>query len=153
MNYYLDTSALVKRYVYEPGSVFVRSLTLDIDANIVVISNITIAEIYSTLARRKREGSVTALDHDFFANEFDYHCTFQYHLIEINSDILAFTRYLLNRHVLRAYDAIQLATAYLVNQDLIAVGIPSVTFLSADTRLLTAADAEGLLVDNPNNYP
>lgn len=34
-----------------------------------------------------------------------------------------------------------------------ATGLPALIFLAADQRLLAAAAAEGLTVDNPNNYP
>jgi hypothetical protein len=33
------------------------------------------------------------------------------------------------------------------------MGLPALTFLAADTRLLAAAQAEGLRADNPNNHP
>jgi hypothetical protein len=32
-------------------------------------------------------------------------------------------------------------------------GLPLVTFVSADSELNAAAASEGLLVENPNNYP
>lgn len=54
---------------------------------------------------------------------------------------------------LRAFDAIQLSSALLANQLAMAQGLPAVIFLSADNRLTTAAQSEGLRVDNPNRYP
>jgi predicted nucleic acid-binding protein len=52
---------------------------------------------------------------------------------------------LIERHALRAYDAVQLAVALSV-RDLLAAGAGVPTFLSADPRLNAAARAEGLLV-------
>jgi uncharacterized protein len=56
-------------------------------------------------------------------------------------------------HNLRAYDAVQLAAVLEVNDDRVAVGLSSVTLISADTALNAAAAAEGLAVDDPNAHP
>ena len=62
-------------------------------------------------------------------------------------------RDLIEHHPLRAYDAVQLASGLMANDALLGAGVPALTFLSADTRLLNAAAAEGLGTDNPNVYP
>jgi predicted nucleic acid-binding protein len=59
---------------------------------------------------------------------------------------------LLERHPLRAYDAVHLATALGAQEFLDAQGYPPLTFLSADERLNRAAGDEGLAVDNPNHH-
>ena len=46
-----------------------------------------------------------------------------------------------------------LAAALIVNDALVAAGLPALTLLSADKRLLNAAQAEGLATDNPNVHP
>jgi uncharacterized protein len=56
-------------------------------------------------------------------------------------------------HPLRAYDAIQLATAADLHARRRNVNLSRLTFLSADQPLNQAALAEGLLVDDPNRYP
>jgi hypothetical protein len=56
-------------------------------------------------------------------------------------------------HALRGYDAVQCATAVLVHTERVALGMPPLTLVSADTALNTAAAAEGLLVEDPNTYP
>ncbi len=53
-------------------------------------------------------------------------------------------------HPLRAYDAVQLASAMLAQ---FRLETASLVFLTADDRLLTAAAAEGLLTDNHNLHP
>ena len=60
---------------------------------------------------------------------------------------------LATKHSLRGYDAVQLAAALEANDERIANGLPTLTFVSADTELNTAAQAEGLPVENPNNHP
>jgi hypothetical protein len=45
------------------------------------------------------------------------------------------------------------ATALSANNLLPAPGLQALTFLSADSRLLDAAQAEGLTVNDPNTHP
>ena len=54
---------------------------------------------------------------------------------------------------LRGYDAVQLAAALDVNAERNRYGLPALTLVSADTDLNHAAAAEGLVVENPNDYP
>jgi uncharacterized protein len=60
---------------------------------------------------------------------------------------------LLDMHPLRAYDAIQLASALAANTKLSVAGLPASIFVSADVQLLSVAIAEGLTVDDPNTHP
>lgn len=60
--YFVDSSALVKRYVAEKGSAWFHSLsTLPSDTTLVV-SRITWVEVSSSLARLAREGKLTSDD-------------------------------------------------------------------------------------------
>lgn len=56
-------------------------------------------------------------------------------------------------YALRGYDAVQLATACAINALCTANSLPPVKFVSADNELNAAAASEGLIVENPNNYP
>ena len=56
------------------------------------------------------------------------------------------------QHELRAYDAVQLATALTLHARCQTLGLHMI-LLSADAELNTAATAEGLAVENPNLYP
>ncbi len=60
---------------------------------------------------------------------------------------------LTQRHRLRGYDAVQLATGLAVNEVLVAAGLPGLTFVAADADLVAAARVEGLLADDPNFHP
>ena len=51
--YQCDASALVKRYVNEVGSDWVRAIVAPASANIVSIADITRAEVTSTAQRKK----------------------------------------------------------------------------------------------------
>ncbi len=61
--------------------------------------------------------------------------------------------HLSNIHFLRAYDAVQLATALESNRKRLNKGLNPLIFVSADNELNDAAKAEGLNVENPNDYP
>jgi predicted nucleic acid-binding protein len=59
----------------------------------------------------------------------------------------------LERHPLRAYDALQLASALESDTRLVGAGLAPLVFVTADTRLLAAASAEGLAIEDPNAHP
>ena len=54
---------------------------------------------------------------------------------------------------LRGYDAIQLASALAVQDDLITSSVGPPVFVSADVDLNEAAQVEGMTVENPNSHP
>ena len=152
MKYYLDTSALLKKYVHETGSVWLQGL-LAPPPTLATTTHLVMAEIISALNRRVREGNVTAADYARLIGRFRDDCRVRYQLIAVNNAILHRAGDMLERHPLRAYDAIHLATALTVNRRLLASGAAGLVFLCADDRLLQAAAAEGLAVDNPNDHP
>ena len=54
---------------------------------------------------------------------------------------------------LRGYDAVQLATALELHRLRQEMSLPPLAFVSADGDLNEAAEAEGLLTDNPTAHP
>ena len=76
-----------------------------------------------------------------------------YQIIAVLDSIVDQACDLLERHPLRGYGAMHLATALTAQQSLRAHGLPGLTFLCADDRLLDAATAEGLVADNPTRHP
>lgn len=55
----VDTSAVVKRYIVEPGSDVVRGLLRPRHSNDIYIAHITVVEGVSAIARRARRGDVS----------------------------------------------------------------------------------------------
>jgi hypothetical protein len=53
-DYYLDASALVKRYVDEIGSAWVRDLSEPRSGDTVLLAEITLAEVAAALAAKQR---------------------------------------------------------------------------------------------------
>lgn len=149
-NFFIDTSALNKRYLaHEAGSVWLRALTAPAARNRIVISDLTAVECYSTFARLYREAKITSAQHRRFRRRLLRHTRRNYFVISINERTLSVARRMVNRHPLRALDAIQLASA------LVAVNLlpDPITFVTSDKRLYLAAAAEGFIVDDPNHHP
>ena len=151
--FYLDTSAIVKRYVPEIGSGWVLSICNPASGNGICVAAITKAEFASAVCRRNREGAASTIDRDRLINDFLAHVASQYHVVSITDARLALAIDLMKRHPLRAYDAVQLAAAVALNQSLMDASLPPLTFVSADDRLSAAAAAEGLRCENPNTHP
>ena len=139
---YLDTSALVKRFVEEKGSERVAAIVLR--GGPVATAKIAYAEVFAAFARRHREGAISqgryARVRRNFAREWG-----AYVRIDLHHDVLTRARDLIRRHPLRAYDAVHLATAL----DLQAALGESVVFVAADGSLLQAAEHERLDIVDP----
>jgi len=150
--YYLDTSALIKRYVDEVGSDWLRATLNARPSPSIVVVHLIIVEVTSALTRRTREGTLTPAEYAQVQNVFRADCLYEYEIVTAVGDIIDQANHLLERHSLRAYDAVHLATAVVTNQRLLANNLVPLTFLSADDRLNNAASAEGLAVDNPNHH-
>ena len=149
---YLDTSALVKRYIAEMGSGWVRTFLREPTMR-AFTSLLTAIEGTCTFARRRREGMLSPDDHRHVLDTFDYDLTYRYNVLQVEPRVIDTARQMANRNPLRAYDAVQLATAWLLNQDLLDDGQAPLTFVCADDRLIDVAQTEGLLADNPNHHP
>ncbi len=74
----------------------------------------------------------------------------QYWLIDVDQDIIVQAIALTRRQKLRGYDAIHLACALFLQETLLNHHLPPPVLLSADQELSAAAQAEGLMTDDPN---
>ncbi len=152
-HYFFDSSALAKRYIREPGTNWLRMFVAPGAGNIIIVASITQVEIISAVSRQKREGRISPRTAKAIRLLLERHCAREYLPIELTFSIVAQAANLLEQHPLRAYDAVQLATALESNALITAAKLPPLTFLSADNRLLKIAAAVGLKTDNPNNHP
>ncbi len=100
-------------------------------------------------ARREREGSLSTATRDKLWQAFRYDTVHRFQFIRVGVETLAAAEQLAFRHSLRAYDAVQLASAQIATRRLRKTGRAGVVFLSADTRLLGFAQLEGFVVLNP----
>ncbi|MGV0106284.1 PIN domain-containing protein [Nostoc sp. DSM 114160] len=150
--YFIDSSALVKRYISETGSDWVLELFDPTLNNEVFIAAITSVEIIAAITRRSRGGSISITDATITRNQFKRDLQKDYQIVEITENIINSGIVLSETYGLRGYDAIQLAVGRAVNTIGIANGLPSITFVSADNELNAAVGSEGLMIENPNSH-
>jgi uncharacterized protein len=150
--YFVDSSALVKRYINETGSQWILNLCNPASNHEIVIAAIAGVEIIAAITRRAKGGSIDLEDAAALCDQFRIDLETEYQVIEISDRIIASAMNLAQAQGLRGYDAVQLAAAYAVNSLCIENGLPCVTFVCADNELNEAAMREGLKVENPNHY-
>lgn len=146
--YYLDASAVVKRYVAEKGSHWVREQLEAQPETIVTISQLSLVEVISALTKRNRMNELILTDLEYAQAKFLQHCQEQYQVIPLDGSIVERAIQLLKVHPLRAYDAIQLSTAlkvYAMSLDYELL----MTFVCADQTLCQTAEKENLVAKNP----
>lgn len=136
---YFDTSALVKRYVDEPGR---REVLRLLRRNECVTSAVLPVELRSSLRRRVAEGSIDAARLPAILKHVGADRPY-WTLVEVGTDILAGAETLVAAHPIRTLDAIHVASAQLFAA---RVSMPGLTFVSADKRQTETAVAVGLVV-------
>ncbi len=151
--YFLDSSAVVKRYLPEHGTAWIRHLCAPGSGNTIILSAITVVEVAAALAARHRAtGGISRTARDNALTLFLRHYGGEYDVTDLDRAILGQAVELPQRHRLRGYDAVQLATALAADRVLRMAGVGNLTFIAADTELLAAARAEGLAAADPNLY-
>lgn len=137
---FADSSALVKLYADEQQSDDVRGLSH------LVVSQLARVEVPAALWRKHRMGELAAADAavlvaDFEADYFgDADAPPRFSVVAVTASVLDTAAHLVGVHGLRAYDAMQLASALAV-ADAVPEGMD---FLAYDGALSAAAAAEGL---------
>jgi uncharacterized protein len=134
---YLDTSSLVKLYVDEDGSVKVETLVEE--AYAIATSIVAYAEARSAFARRFREKSFTPKEYYRIKDVFEKDWS-NYLIFIPNNDTIKLAGNLAERHALRGFDSIHLASALMLQAKLSS----SVTFSCFDENLQKASKREGL---------
>jgi hypothetical protein len=150
---YLDTSALVKRYVGEVGTIWVRRALARPVRQRLYTALLAQPEVLSALQRKVRDGTLAAAEAQRLARRVQRHFARRYRLVAITPARVTEANRLVQTYPLRAYDALHLACALAVRSGLQPYGLPAPLFVSADDALLAAARAEGFPVDNPLLHP
>jgi len=147
---YLDSSAIVKIYLPEPGNEWLRRLRVNSRRVAISICEISGAEVFAAFHRRFRAGDPSSddLQHacDLFLNDFEE----LYARLPVSKPIVDVGMQLIQKHPLRGYDSIQLATAISFLNELQKLNGELLNFISADEVLNHAARNEGLTVINPS---
>ena len=150
---FFDSSGLMKRYVVETGTGWVINQLRPSVSNDIFIANITGIEVVSAITRRVKGRSISQLVANKALKRFKRDFDKRFIVIGLTPTIIKEGILLAQKYGLRGYDTAQLTVGLSVRSRLVKSGVQSFTFISADKDLNSAAQAEGLAVDNPNNHP
>jgi predicted nucleic acid-binding protein len=131
----------------------VRDICTQQSGHTIYTSVLAQPEIVSVLQRRVREGSLEAHQAQQLAQQVVEHMAQSYALVAITPLMVSQACVLLQKHPLRAYDALHLACALAVREVIEQQRLSVPVFVAADDTLLTAVAAEGFPVDNPLQHP
>ena len=144
--YYLESSALVKLYVRELGTERLLKLTASGQANKFAVLSLSSVEVRSAVRRRERAGEIENAAADRLLASFQRHLEGKFLKQAVTDSVLDVAYLLVDRHGLRAYDAVQLS-GYMALKTISGPDVP--VFVCADRALLIAAQAERLAVLDP----
>ena len=150
-HFYFDASALVKRYAQEVGSDKVNFLFDNIPLDRLMCSVLGAVEVFWVCVRKKNDGRITVpdfaqavvhLNREVIAEDSDFTA------ILIHKSLIWASMDLIETHSLNSVDSIVLRSALEVATHLRKAG-DELVLVASDQRLLRAAQAEGILVFNP----
>jgi len=135
VNVFLDSSALAKRYVEEPGSNRLEEILSS--ASSLGVSVICVSEVVSALCRRRREGNLSRQEY-LKAKQALFEDIEESSVVNVTDRVLSRAVELLERWPLRSSDSLHIASAAEWSAEL---------FISADERQCAAARGYGLQVE------
>lgn len=143
MSFFIDTSALFKRYQPEKGTAAVTRILED-RSRPLYISSLTIVEIVSNLKRLFEVDRITTENQfqqqrDFFYKDM---VTLSMTILDVTAEDVIKAEDLILKRYMKPVDSIQLAIALNLKSD-------DITFVSADQRLCKIAAEEGLKTLTP----
>ena len=108
-------------------------------AEVVATSSLAYVEARVAFARKRRERDVSVRDYRDLLQDFD-HDWESYFIVDVSDVLIKLAGRLADKHALRGYDAVHLASAVTVRRQ----GDRPVSFSCFDARLSRAARREGL---------
>lgn len=152
--YFLDSSAIVKRYVPERGSAWIIALCNPVHGHELFISQIALIEVVRAISIKAHDKFITFADCDRLINIFRQDSQSAYGVLPLTGSVCAFAGDLCRTHrQLRSYDAVQLASALILRRETLVRRTTPASFVTADHNLTTIATTEGLRIEDPENYP
>ncbi len=86
--YFLDSSAVVKRYIPEIGSDWIQQLTHEGTNHQLFIARITWVEVLSALSRRQRENFLDSASYKYIKTVFKTHLDQQYRILDTDRNLI-----------------------------------------------------------------
>lgn len=149
---FIESSALVKRWIAERGSAHVRQLTGPASSAPCFVSRFVVAEVAGALTRARRGGRLTHAEHAAALAELRADLAGRFDAVVLTSEILDRAIALAAEHGLGGADAVHLATACALQDALANAADALLEFVSADVELLAVAPHYGLRVVNPVDH-
>jgi uncharacterized protein len=134
---YWDTSALVKQYILEQGTEAIRQWQAESAATCMI----AFTEVHSAVMRRRRDGTLSEAVARSILRAFRQDWS-SYLRVPVHEGVITRGAALIERHKLRTLDALHLASALGLREEL----GEAIALIAADGDLLKAASAERLVV-------
>jgi predicted nucleic acid-binding protein len=134
---YWDTSALVKQYIIEQGTEAIYQWQAESAATCMI----AFTEVHSAVMRRRREGTLSESVARSILRAFRQDWS-SYLRVPVHEGAITRGAALIERHKLRTLDALHLASALQLREEL----GEAIALIAADGDLLKAAAAEGFVV-------
>jgi len=144
--HFLDSSALVKLYVREPGTEQMLALAAKSDTRFAA-SAITRVECRAALRRRQRARDIEEATASAILVRIEEDLRALFAVQPVDDNVLSGAAQLLDKHPLRAYDSMQLAAALYFQ---VQAPTSTLVFVCSDLPLLQAARTEGALCFDPS---
>ncbi len=146
-DFYVDTSALLKRYLKEPGTSAVDLLFNNASpGSRFHTSFFTVLEVCAALLRPLKAGQLTQRVVDVALAQFGQDTQGLLNVWPVDQDVLTGAKTVVMKHRLRAPDAIHLSTALDIRS---VVGDVSLVLVASDKELLQASAEQRLVTLNP----
>jgi predicted nucleic acid-binding protein len=143
--FFFDSNTIVKYYISEPGSNWVRGLVNDKN-NSCLICDISLAEVAAAISQMRQfqpfgrafvHGTIERFQNDVRSGLFLSH--------PIDTNTLEHAAAIAETHALKGCDAIQVASAALAEENISI----EIVFVTGDKQVLRVAQFEALETDNP----
>jgi predicted nucleic acid-binding protein len=151
-SFYLDASALAKRYVPKTGSAEVDAILDTIPARRIFLLNIGAGEVVSIFVRKRNAGLLSISDFGQAMASFDAEIVQAADVTKLPvANRLTLSCFpLIVAHSINSTDAVTLKSALSIARRLRAAG-DDLVLVASDQRLLRAAQAEGLSTFDPES--
>lgn len=149
MHFYLDASALAKRYAPEVGTSVINHLFSRVTPDKFHLFNVTMAEVVSLLVRKKNGGRLSAPAYAQALIDLGAEISSSpAQKLAADNGLITSAVPLIEVHSINSTDAIILRSALDLADSLRDVGA-SLVLVTSDKRLVRAAAAEGLSTFDP----
>ncbi|MCI0455545.1 MAG: type II toxin-antitoxin system VapC family toxin [Gemmataceae bacterium] len=148
--FYLDASALVKRYAPEAGSLLVNHLFAKAPADRLLVFNVGMAEVVSILVRKHNGGHLSAVALAQAVADLGTEIIHAAAVVKVAADdaLVVSAIPLIRVYSINSTDALILRSALLIATNVRTAG-NDLVLVTSDKRLLKAAQAAGLTTFDP----